>query len=159
MTFRTRTLQTSGAVFQQLRLFQLPRSVPQMRQVKAVRRLGAQFRFAGLPVMAFGLVFVVFLGLPSAHAQSPIGTAESCFGAGPDHVPAFTATPVPPVRPGFPAQMRAHMPAAASTTAASLMPTGYTPLKALPIHMLNAGNKDRWMPALRKPPVLIASGR
>jgi hypothetical protein len=155
---RTRTFQTSGAVFSQLSLFQLPRRIPQMRTVE-VRRLGAQFRFAGFPVMAFGLVLVLFLGLPSAHAQSPIGTAESCFEAGPDHVPTFIATPVPPVRPGFPSQMRSQIPAAASVEAVRLVPAGFTPLRAQPVHMLNAGNKDRWVPALRKSPEFLASNR
>jgi hypothetical protein len=123
------------------------------------RRLGAQFRFAGFPVMAFGLVLVLFLGLPSAHAQSPIGTAESCFEAGPDHVPAFTVTPVPPVRPVSPSQMRIQVPTAASATAVSLVPAGFTPLKALPVHMMNAGNKDRWIPTLRKSPEFLVSER
>src|SRR5271167_1750617 len=111
-----------------------------MRTVE-IRRLGAQFSFTGLPVLAFGLVLVLFLGLPSAHAQSPIGTAESCFEAGPDHVPAFIATPVPPVRPGSPAQIRIQVPAATSATAVRLVPAGFTPLRALPVHMLNDGNK------------------
>jgi hypothetical protein len=129
-----------------------------MRTVE-VRRPGAQFSFAGFPVMAVGLVLVLFLGLPSAHAQTPIGTAESCFEAGPDHVPIFIATPVPPVRPGFPSQMRSQVPAPASTTTAMLVPAGYTPLKAQPVHLLNEGNKDRWIPALRKSPDFLASNR
>jgi hypothetical protein len=129
-----------------------------MRTVEE-RRSGAQFRLAGYPVMAFGLVFVLFLGLPTAHAQSPIGTAESCFEAGPDHVPVFTVTPVPPVRPGLPKQLHTPVPAAASTTVAVLVPAGFTPLRSLPIHMLNAGNKDRWTPTLRKSPELLASAR
>ncbi len=129
-----------------------------MRTVE-VRRPGAQFRFAGFPVMAFGLVMVLFLGLPSAHAQSPIGTAESCFEAGPNHVPIFLATPVPPVRPGFPSQMRSQVPAAASAMTATLVPAGFTPLRAMPVHMLNAGNKDRWIPTLRKSPEFLASNR
>jgi hypothetical protein len=129
-----------------------------MRTVE-VRRLGAQFSFTGFPVMAFGLVLVVFLGLPSAHAQSPIGTAESCFEAGPDHVPTFITTPVPPVRPGFPSQMRSQVPSEAPVTVARLVPAGFTPLRALPVHMLNAGNKDRWTPTLRKSPEFLASNR
>lgn len=130
-----------------------------MRTVAVERRLGAQFSFAGFPAMAFGLVFVLFLGLPSAHAQSPIGTAESCFEAGPDHVPAFIATPVPPVRPGTTPHFRSQVPAAVPATAAKLMPAGYTPLQAQPVHMLNAGNKDRWTPAFRKSPELLASAK
>jgi hypothetical protein len=130
-----------------------------MRQRKEVRREGAQFRFAGIPVMAFGLVFVIFLGLRSAHAQSPIGTAESCFDAGPDHVPTLTATPVPPVRPVTRPQLHTQVPSAASVTDARLVPAGFTPLKALPVHMLNAGNKDRWIPALRKSPEFLVSER
>ncbi len=130
-----------------------------MRQTIKVRRVKAQFRLAGLPVLAFGLIVVISLGLPSAHAQTPIGTAESCFEAGPDHVPTFTVTPVPPVRPGISAQIRTHSPADASATSATLVPAGFTPLRAQPVHLLNAGNKDRWIPALRKPPVFLASGR
>jgi len=130
-----------------------------MRQRIVVRRVGAQFRSAGLPVMAFGLVLVMFLGLPSAHAQSPIGTAESCFEAGPDHVPAFTATPVPPVRPVTRSQVRFQVPSVASATAARMVPAEFTPLKAQPVHMLNAGNKDRWIPALRKPAEILVSER
>jgi len=130
-----------------------------MRQMIKVRRVKTQFHLTGLPVLAFSLVVVIFLGLPSAHAQTPIGTAESCFEAGPDHVPAFSVTPVPPVRPGFPAQKRIQVPTATTATVATLVPAGFTPLKAQPVHLLNAGNKDRWMPELRKSPEFLASGR
>jgi len=125
--------------------------------------------------MVFGLFYLLFMGLPSAHAQSPIGTAESCFEAGPDHVPAFTATPVPPVRQGHQAQVPSQAPAVAITTAkllpaelitsadsatgAKLMPAGFTPLQAQPVHILNTGYKDRWVPALRKTPELLAANR
>jgi hypothetical protein len=130
-----------------------------MRQQIELSRYGAQFRLAGIPALAFGLFIVAFLGLPAAHAQSPIGTAESCFEAGPDHVPTFTATPVPSVRPGFHAQNSYSAPVAVSAVSARLEPAGFTPLKALPVHMLNAGNKDRWTPAMRKTPEMIASAR
>jgi hypothetical protein len=130
-----------------------------MWQMINKRRTGAQFHLAGFMAMAFGLLFMLFLGLPSAHAQSPIGTAESCFEAGPDHVPASTATPVPPVHRGYPAQAGVHVPAGTSVTAATLVPAGFTPLKVLPVHMLNTGYKDRWTPALRKTPELLASNR
>jgi len=131
-----------------------------MRQFKDVRRVGAQFSFAGSPAMAFGLVLIVFLGLPTAHAQSPIGTAESCFEAGPDHVPTFTVAPVPPVRPGLstqvpysmPAAIPTSIPASASAPTARIVPAGFTPLRVLPVHMLNAGYKDRFTPTLRKSP-------
>lgn len=130
-----------------------------MRQTIKVRRVKAQFRLAGLPVLALGLIVVISLGLPSAHAQTPIGSAESCFEAGPDHVPAFTVIPVPPVRPGISAHMPTHSPAVAAATSATLVPAGFTPLRAQPVHLLNSVNKDRWIPALRKSPVLLASGR
>jgi hypothetical protein len=138
-----------------------------MRQIEVVRREGAQFSFAGFPAMAFGLFLLMFLGLSTAHAQSPVGTAESCFEAGPDHVPTFTEAPVPPVRPGLPAQIRtvmpvaisAAIPAGASAPALRLIPAKYTPLKEMPIHMLNAGYKDRYTPALRKSPEFLASAR
>jgi len=130
-----------------------------MRQIEVVRRVRAQLSRAGLPALAFGLVLLLFLGLPAAHAQSPIGTAESCFEAGPDHVPIFTVTPVPPVRPGLPSQIRSQIPAAATTAQVKLIPAGFTPLKEMPVHMLNAGYKDRNTPALRKTPVLMASAR
>jgi hypothetical protein len=130
-----------------------------MRQKREVSRVGAQFSFAGLPAMAFGLVLFMFLGLPAAHAQSPIGSAESCFEAGPDHVPILTATPVPSVRPGLPAQIRSRLPDAASASVARLVPAGFTPLKVQPVHMLNSGYKEQWTPALRKTPELLASAR
>ena len=152
-----------------------------MRHTSEIRRTGAQFHLAGFTAMAFGLLFLLFLGLPSAHAQSPIGTAESCFEAGPDHVPAFTATPVPPVRQGHPAQGHSQAPAASdpavasltaarllpadlipdadSATGAKLMPAGFTPLQAQPVHMLNTGYKDQWIPTLRKTPELLAENR
>jgi hypothetical protein len=130
-----------------------------MRQMIKVKHVRVPFRFAGLPVLAFGMVFVLFLGLPSAHAQTPIGTAESCFEAGPDHVPVFTATPVPPVRPGLQAQSPKQVPVATSATTATLVPAGFTPHKALPVRMLNAGSKDRWIPTLRKSPELLISER
>jgi len=129
-----------------------------MRQTRIDRRVGAQFRVAYSSAIAFGLVLLVFLGLPAARAQSPIGTAEACFEAGPDHVPAFTATPVPPVRPGLPAEFRTHWRVTGPVTA-KLEPAGYTPLKAMPVHMLNIGSKDRWTPELRKSPELLASAR
>jgi hypothetical protein len=124
-----------------------------------IQKDGAQFRLSGFTVLAFGFALFMILGLPAAHAQSPIGTAESCFEAGPDHVPTFTVTPVPPVRPGFQPQLPVHTSAAASTTAAKLVPTDFTPLRSMPIHVLNAGNKDRWTPPLRKTPELLASSR
>lgn len=145
-----------------------------MRHTSKVRRTRAQFHLAGFSAMAFGLLFLLFLGLPSAHAQSPIGTAESCFEAGPDHVPAFTATPVPPVRQGHPAQVHTHAVAsvtatkllqpdssqpADSATGVKLLPAGFTPLQAQPVHMLNTGYKDRWTPALRKSTEFLASSR
>jgi len=146
-----------------------------MRHISELSRTGAQFHLAGFTAMAFGLLFLLFLGLPSAHAQSPIGTAESCFEAGPDHVPAFTATPVPPVRQGHPGQGHSQAPAVAitparllpaelipdadSATGAKLMPAGFTPLQAQPVHMLNTGYKDQWIPTLRKTPELLAANR
>jgi len=146
-----------------------------MLHTSEIRRTGVQFHLAGFTAMAFGLLFLLFMGLPSAHAQSPIGTAESCFEAGPDHVPAFTATPVPPVRQGHQAQGSSHAPVAAITAArllsaelipaadsasgAKLVPAGFTPLQAQPVHMLNTGYKDSWEPALRKTPELLAANR
>ena len=146
-----------------------------MRHLTNRRRTGAQFHLAGFTAMAFGLLFLLFLGLPSAHAQSPIGTAESCFEAGPDHVPTSTATPVPPVRQEHQAQGQSHAPAAAltaarllpaeltpaadSATGAKLLPAAFTPLQAQPVHMLNTGYKDRWTPTLRKTPELLAANR
>jgi hypothetical protein len=55
-------------------------------------------------------------------------------------------------------QLQQHAGAAAAS-AAQLIPANFTPLKALPIHMLNSGNKDRWVPALRKSPEFLASAR
>ncbi len=129
-----------------------------MRQAQESGVVRAQIRLTGMPVMVFGLFVLICLGHQAARAQSPLGTAESCFDAGPDRVPFFAVTPVPPVRFGLRAQIQPHSESAASQTA-KLIPAGFTPLRAMPIRLLNAGNKDRWAPSLRKSPEYLASAR
>jgi hypothetical protein len=102
---------------------------------------------------------LMFLGLPNAHAQSPIGSAESCFEAGPDHAPTFAVTPVPPVRPGLQAQIRRNANAVTLAAAPRLVAAGFTHHRELPVHVLNAGNKERWTSTPRKSPEFLASAR
>ena len=128
-----------------------------MRQTQENRHVGTQIRLTGMPVLTFGLLVVICLGHQAARAQSPIGAAESCFDAGPDRVPAFAVTPVPPVRPGLSAKTQPY--SAAAAPAAKLVPAGLTPLRPMPIQLLNAGNKDRWTPPLRKSPEYLAAAR
>ena len=130
-----------------------------MRQMREERRVWAQLELAGLPALVFGVVILMFLGLPNAHAQSPIGAAESCFEAGPDRVPTFAETPVPPVRPGLQAQIRRNTNTVTLAAAPRLVPAGLTHHRELPLHVLNARNKERWTPTPMKSPEFLASAR
>jgi len=114
------------------------------------------FNPAGLKALVIGCLVFVCL---SARGQSQPGSAEACFDQGPDRLPALPTASIPPTPLPIaqsPSIRAARLAPLRTLAQAHFTPAGFSPLKALPVPLMNAPGKDRRKPPLKKPAELLA---
>ena len=99
----------------------------------------------GFPALVLGFCALACLTQQAAPAQAQIGTAESCFDAGPAKLPAHTTASIPPPPAALPVRTSraSASPKARRSKSSALRPTRSAEESALNRKGTASENKDR----------------